>query len=42
VGQKGSLGVTSHALKNVGECDRMNPHTPNGTPTLGVGVPVDS
>jgi hypothetical protein len=20
----------------------MNPHTPKGTPTLGVGVPVDS
>jgi len=27
-GQKGSPGVTSHALENVGECEGMNPHTP--------------
>jgi len=28
VGQEGSLGVTSHAPENVGECEGMNPHTP--------------
>jgi hypothetical protein len=27
-GQEGSLGVTSHAPGNVGECEGMNPHTP--------------
>jgi len=26
--QKGSSGVASHALRSVGECERMNPHTP--------------
>jgi len=41
-GQKCSLGVTFHALGNVGECERMNPHTPKWTPTLGVGVPMNS
>ncbi len=24
------------------KCEGMNPHTPNGAPTLGVGVPGDS
>jgi len=24
------------------ECERIDPHTPKGTPTLGVGVPMDS
>jgi hypothetical protein len=24
------------------KCEGMNPHTPKGTSTLGVGVPVDS
>jgi hypothetical protein len=28
--------------KSVGECERMNPHTPKWAPTLGVGVPMDS
>jgi len=28
VGQEGSLGVTSHAPGNVGECEGMNLHTP--------------
>jgi len=28
VGQEGGLGVTSHALENVGQCEGMNPHTP--------------
>jgi len=41
-GQEGSPGVTSHAPKSVGECEGMNPHTPKGTPTLGIGIPVDS
>jgi hypothetical protein len=27
VGQEGSLGVTSHAPKSVGECEGMNTHT---------------
>jgi len=41
-GQEGSPGVTPHALKSVRECEGMNPHTPKGVSTLGVGVPVDS
>jgi hypothetical protein len=31
-GQKGSPRVTSHALKNVGECEGMNLHTPSALP----------
>jgi len=27
-GPKGSMGITSHALGSVGECEGMNPHTP--------------
>jgi hypothetical protein len=27
-GQEGSLGITSHAPRNVGKCEGMNPHTP--------------
>jgi hypothetical protein len=41
-GQEGSPGITFHAFGSAKECERMNPHTPKGTPTLGVGVPVDS
>jgi hypothetical protein len=41
-GQVWRLGVTFHALESVGECERMNPHTPKWPPTLGVGVPMDS
>jgi hypothetical protein len=41
-GQEWSPGVTFHALRSVGECEGMNPHTPKWGPTLGVGVPVDS
>jgi len=40
-GQEKSLGVTSHAPKSVGKCERMNPHTPKGTLTLEIGVLVD-
>jgi hypothetical protein len=28
VGQEKSPGIIFHALKNVGECEGMNPHTP--------------
>jgi len=42
VNQERSLGVTFHAAKNVGESERMNLHIPKRTPTLGVGVPMDS
>jgi hypothetical protein len=41
-GQKGSLGVTFHVPRSAKECEGMNPHTPKGTFTLGVGVPMDS
>jgi hypothetical protein len=40
-GPKGSLGVTSHAPGSVRECEGINPHTPKGAPTLGIGVSVD-
>jgi len=32
----------SHALESARECEGINPHTPKGTPTLGVRVQVDS
>jgi hypothetical protein len=35
-------GDTFHAPGSAKECEGMNPHTPKGTPTLGVGVLVDS
>jgi hypothetical protein len=41
-GQEGSPGVTFHAPRSVKECEGMNPHTFKGTPTLGVGLPMDS
>jgi len=41
-GQKGSSGVMPHVLGSVGKCEGMNPHTPKGNSTLGVGSPVDS
>jgi hypothetical protein len=31
-GQKGSLGITSHAAGSAKECERMNPHTPKELP----------
>ncbi len=40
--QKGSLKVTFHIPRSVGKCEGMNPQTPKGTPTLGIGIPVDS
>jgi len=34
-----SPGVTSHTPESVEKCERVNPHTPKVTPTLGNGVP---
>jgi hypothetical protein len=31
-----------HHLRSAGECEGMNPHTPNGHPTLGIGILMDS
>jgi hypothetical protein len=42
VGQEGSPRVTSHAPGSAKECEGMNPHTPKGAHTLGVGVSMDS
>jgi hypothetical protein len=42
VGQEGSLGVMPHAPESARECEGIDPHTPKGTPTLGIGVIVDS
>jgi len=41
-GQEGSPGVMSHVHRSVRECEGIDLHTPKATPTLGVGVPVDS
>jgi hypothetical protein len=40
--QEGSLGVMPHAPGSAKECEGIDPHTPKGTPTLAVGVMVDS
>jgi len=40
--QEGDPGNTSYTPRSVGECERMNSHTPKVTPTWGVGVPKDS
>jgi hypothetical protein len=40
--QEGSPGVTTHAPESVEKCEGMNPHTPKGVSTLGVGVSMDS
>ncbi len=48
-----SLGLTTKARGSQGcgprkkpgsarECEGIDPHTPKGTPTLGVGIPLDS
>jgi hypothetical protein len=34
--------VTFHAPGIVKECEGMNPQTPKRTPTLRIGVPMDS
>ncbi len=41
-GQEGSPGIMPHAPESARKCEGIGPHTPKGTPTLGVGVPVDS
>ncbi len=41
-GQEWSPGVTFHVIGSVGECEGMNPYTPKWTPTLGIGVLMDS
>jgi hypothetical protein len=40
--QEGSLGVMPHDTGSVRECEGIDPHTPKGTPTLGIRVLVDS
>jgi len=42
VGQEGSLKVMLHVPGSARECEGIDLHTPKGTPTLGIGVPVDS
>jgi len=42
VGREGSLGVTFHTPRSVGECEGMNSHTPKLAPTFGGGVSMDS
>jgi len=41
VREEGSLGVKPHAPESARECEGIDPHTPKGTPTLGVGVSMD-
>jgi len=42
MGQEGSPRVMSHAPGSARECEGIGPHTPKGTLTLEVGIPVDS
>jgi hypothetical protein len=42
VREKGDLRGISYTPKSARECETMNPHTPNVTPTLGDGIPKDS
>ncbi len=42
MGQEGSSGVMPHAPGSARECEGIDLHIPKGTPTLGVGVLVDS
>jgi len=41
VGQEGSPGVMPHVPGSARKCEGIDPHTSKGTPTLGVGVPMD-
>jgi hypothetical protein len=41
VSQEGNLGVILHAPGSARECEGIDPRTPKGTPTLGVGISVD-
>jgi len=40
--KRGALGVMSHVLESVRECEGIDLHIPKGILTLGVEVPVDS
>jgi hypothetical protein len=42
VGQEGSSGGMPRVPGSARDFEGIDPHTPKGTPTLGVGVPVDS
>jgi len=42
IGQEGSPGVMPHAPGSARECEGIDSHISKGTPTLGVGIPVDS
>jgi len=42
VGQKKSPRIMLHAPRSARECEGIDLHTPKGTPTLGVGVLMDS
>jgi hypothetical protein len=37
--QEGSSGVMPHAPESATECEGIDPHTPKGTPMLGVWSP---
>jgi len=41
-GQKGSPRGRPHDPRSAKECEGIDPHTPKGTPTLGIGISVDS
>jgi hypothetical protein len=41
-GQVWMLRITFHVPEGVGKCEGMSPHIPKWTPTLGVGVSMDS
>jgi hypothetical protein len=41
-GQEGSPIIMPHAPRSVRKCEGIDPYTPKGTPTLGVGISVDS
>jgi len=40
--KKGAPRIMSHAPMSARECEGIDRHTPKGTPTLGVGVSMDS
>jgi len=40
--QRACKGVGKREAGSEGKCEGMNPHTPKGASTLGVGVSVDS
>jgi hypothetical protein len=41
-GQEGTSRIMLHAPGSAREYEGIDPHTPKGTPTLGIGVLVDS